>query len=392
MPSDNVRQVGQVRQLQNGKPMKRTNVINVFCIICFAVVWSEPYYCCSDETFTPSLYSWKIDPDEIVAADAHINWSRFVPMGTLGIADDGFPDIPWDKMKNPVLASTHGAIKNQAVLFFQGWFWFFPAVDTPDGRMYVRTRDFSVYECAEDLGYVGMSPRFLYQDGQWHAFSQLSAPDANRRIYYSTSSDLMHWSKPVESWFNVQKGVRHIDVAVAWDHGRYHVGFKSDQQFHVMRSKSDKLDFQWEEPIAVKSAGWCEAYQFIKIEDQWRMVATARGPVGYKTGTNGYTGDHEPYLFTMEGDGSKAEHWSQWTDKTHIALPFSDWNTVMHANTAYLCDWREYDGWFYLFFSGANDSELCRRRGHCKIGVTRSRDLKKWYLPGEMEDTSSKPE
>lgn len=381
-----------IQPLQNEKPTMRTNVFNVVFIKCFAFALSASCFCYGDGEFTPSLYSWKIDPDEIVAADAHIKWSRFVPLGMLGITDDSFPVIPWDKMKNPVLASTHGAIKNQAVLFFQGWFWFFPAIDTPDGRTYVRTRDFSVYECAEDLGYVGMSPRFLYQNGQWHAFSQLSAPDANRRIYYSTSSDLIHWSKPVESWFNVQKGVRHIDAAVAWDHGRYHAGFKSDQQFHVMRSKSSKLDFHWEEPVAVKSAGWCEAFQFIKIEDQWRMVATARGPDGYQTGTNGYTGDHEPYIFTMDGDGSKAEHWAQWTDKTHIALPFSDWNTVMHANTAYLCDWREYDGWFYLFFSGANDSELCRRRGHCKIGVARSRDLKKWYLPGEIEDTYPRPE
>lgn len=58
----------------------------------------------------------------------------------------------------------------------------------------------------------------------------------------------------------------------------------------------------------------------------------------------------------------------------------------MCANSAYLCDWRKYDGHFYLFYAGAMDDRSFERRGHGMIGVVRSRDLLQWRLPGEMRE------
>ena len=333
----------------------------------------------------PSLASWRIDPAHIVSADAHIQWSEFVPMDAASPGDPVFPEIDWQNLKNPILASKYGAIKNQAVLYHDGWFWIFPMVDIEEGRVLVRTRDFKTYEYHKPAILMGDAPRFLADTGAWHALFQLSAPDADRRIYYSSSNNLIDWVVPEEAWPYTQPGTRHIDAALAREGGHYYAGFKSRQQFYVMRSAGEALDFRWEEPVLAHTDGWCEAYQFIKIDGQWRMVATARAPRGFDTGGNFYTGNHEPFIYTMKGDGSQIEHWAHWTDKRHIALPSSDWNQVMRANAAYLCDWREHDGWFYLFFSGANDDTLCRGRGHCKIGVARSRDLVKWYLPGESE-------
>lgn len=335
--------------------------------------------------FTPSLAFWRIDPNDTVPADAHIAWSHFVPMGHIAVTTPGFPEIDWENLQNPILASKHGAIKNQAVLYHGGWFWIFPMVEIKEGAVLVRTRDFKTYEYHKPTIIIGDAPRFLAENGVWHALFQLSAPDADRRIYHALSVTLVDWTTPEEAWPQTQPGRRHIDATIARESGRYYAGFKSGQQFHVMRSVGDAFDFCWEAPVKAHTDGWCEAYQFIKIDGQWRMIATGRAPQGFETGGNGYTGSHEPFLYAMQGDGSELAHWAKWTNKRHIALPFSDWNRVMHANTACLCDWREYDGWFYLFFSGANDDTLCRGRGHSKIGVARSRDLLKWYLPGELE-------
>jgi hypothetical protein len=277
-------------------------------------------------------------------------------------------------------------LKNQAVVFWNGWFWIFGRIDTEYGSMCVRTRDFKRYICHEPRVTVGGAPRMIDHEGLWHALFQLEVPAAGRRIFYANSADLREWSTPREAWPLYRAKTRQIDAAIAWERGHFYAGFKSNQEFYVTRSKSSALDLQWEEPAPVESEGWCEAYQFIKIDGTWRMLATARAPAGYETGGNSYTGSHEPFLYTMAGDGTELAHWAKWTGKTHIALPFSDWNRVMHANAAYLCDWRAHDGWFYLFFAGANDDTTNRGRGHCKVGMARSRDLQKWHLPGEAEN------
>ncbi len=331
--------------------------------------------------------SFAMQPGEAVPADAHLRWPEFVPMDASS-KPEKFPPIDWLGLRNPVLASRHGAIKNQAVVYSGGWFWFFPALQIAQGRACLRTRDFKTYEYYLPRQTVSGAPRLLQHEGRWHALYQLFAKTAERRIFHASSEDLLEWTAPREAWPSFQPGTRHIDAALAWESGHYYAGFKSNQQLYVTRSCSEKLDLAWETPLRAESEGWCEAFQFIRIDGRWRMLATARAPKGYETGGNSYTGSHEPFLYTMDGDGSKLEDWSRWKDKTHVALPFADWNKVMHANSAFLCDWREHDGWFYLFFAGANDDTTNRGRGHGKIGMARSRNLMKWYLPGEPEDPS----
>ncbi len=328
---------------------------------------------------------FEMRPSEVVPEDAHIRWPAFVPMDALAKESDAFPRIDWIGLRNPVLASPYGAIKNQAVIYAEGWFWIFPQLQIAQGKVCLRTRDFKTYGYYLPKQTIGHAPRLLEHGGRWHALYQLFAKTAERRIFHASSGDLREWTASIEAWPECQPGTRHIDAALAWESGHFYAGFKSVQQFYVTRSRSEVLGANWEDPIKAESEGWCEAYQFIKIDGRWRMVATARAPKGFKTGGNSYTGSHEPFLYTMEGDGSRLEHWAHWKNKTHIALPFTDWNQVMHANTGYLCDWRRYDGWFYLFFAGANDDKTNQGRGHGKIGMARSRDLMKWYLPGESE-------
>jgi hypothetical protein len=96
-----------------------------------------------------------------------------------------------------------------------------------------------------------------------------------------------------------------------------------------------------------------------------------------------YTCNHEPFIYTMDGAGSELGDWTRWIEKTHLQVPFEQWNTIMHANSGYLTDWRAYDGYFYLFYAGSVDGDRFDGRGHGKIGVARSRDLREWRVAGD---------
>jgi hypothetical protein len=318
---------------------------------------------------------------------------------------EGGPFINWSDLKNPVLSVPDRMLKDQAVVYFNGWFYVFCSIRFESGDpnrhdkipCIYKTRDFRTYECLydDDLNIrwgstvkrgTG-SPDLTYISGVWHMVRQ-SGPDGTgrRNIFYSMSDDLEDWGPSWQLNPGLRLNARRIDGALAYEGGYYFLGYKSRQRFRVTRSKTGELDGRWlRSRSADAGGGWAENYQFIKIDGTWRMIATARDP-DKPMSINDYTGSHEPFIYTMDGDGSELTHWTRWVDKRHLEVPLEDWNRVMHANSAYLCDWREYDGYFYLFYAGANDSESFERRGHGKIGVVRSRDLADWRLPGEAGD------
>ncbi|MFO8056409.1 MAG: GH92 family glycosyl hydrolase [bacterium] len=310
--------------------------------------------------------------------------------------------IDWENLENPVLAAPNRMLKDQAVIYKESadTFYIFPSnrFDENDPQRktrkecFYRTRDFKTYECIHDpdLKVFHNSPNPGSPDvtrigDKWYMVFQAGAGDYFRRLYYSTSEDLEDWSPARKLAPGNHPDQRQIDGALARHHGYYFLGYKGDQTFYVTRSREKKLDGEWLPPVKVSvDGGWAENYQFLKLEGSWRMMATARDPSKFwKTLIGGaYTGNHEPYLFEMQGDGTRLEHWANWKDRRRLEVPYEDWNQVMHANSSYLCDFREYDGHFYLFYAGSNDSESFQGRGHGKIGVARSRDLITWDTPG----------
>jgi hypothetical protein len=183
--------------------------------------------------------------------------------------------------------------------------------------------------------------------------------------------------------------VRNIDGALA-EHGGYvYLGWKRVQEFYVTRAASPALDGRWEPALRASADGqWAENFQFLAIDGEWRMIATGYDPLFYRCREHPewitYTCNHEPFVSRMDGSGDALEDWTRWVDKTHLAVPFEDWNPVMHANAAFLADWREYNGYFYLFYAGSADGDRFERRGHGKIGVARSRDLVEWRVAGDV--------
>jgi hypothetical protein len=198
---------------------------------------------------------------------------------------------------------------------------------------------------------------------------------------------------------------RNIDGALARAGSHFILGYKKNQKFYVTRSTTGALDGSWDKPLQARPGeresfldyippyytfigGWAENYQFINIDGKWHLIATAYVGTPYqklKSFVFGYTAGHETFIYAMkeEATGDNPKDWSNWVNKTRIEVPDEGWNRVMRSNSGFLCDWREYDGYFYLFYAGADDSDSFAGRGHGKIGVIRSRDLITWELPGK---------
>ena len=303
--------------------------------------------------------------------------------------------LDWNAIVNPILSYPDRMLKDPAVAYRDGFFHFFCSTrfaEPHNGPVpFYRSRDLVTFEECYDENLadgVGSPDVFLHDDRYVMVF-QKSVPGSDdpdyRRLFYSTSADLLTWTERKPLAHELHPTLRCIDATVAFDHGRYVLGYKAWQVFHVAESAS--LDGPWSEPVRAWPGGefdWAENYQFVSIDGTWRMIATARPPVGWPKPSfvNDYVGQHEPFLYTIGGDGSELLHWTRWTAKTHLAVPIEGWNEIMHANSATIVDLRAVDGHFYLFYAGANDGETFDGRGHGKIGVARSRDLVAWDMPG----------
>jgi hypothetical protein len=319
------------------------------------------------------------------------------------------PFIDWAALRNPVLGLDDRRLKDQAVAYRDGWFHLFSSTgfadDDPEAAVkeqsFFRTRDFLTYEPFrdDDLNPPGRgigSPDLVVIDGVWWMVFQWPDPEIpdNRRLFLSSSTDLVDWSAPMELVPDVLVDQSIIDGALIRRGGFFFLGFKwrQPQLFYVTRSETPALDQRWLAaeralaPVDHVLSGFAENFQFIEIDGRLRMLATARDPEGVRC-PNLFTCSHEPFIYDVaDGDGSHLDDWRLWDHKTQLRIPYEGWNPVMHANTGFLNDWREHDGFFYLSYSGSLDSESFEERGHDRIGLARSRDLVHWRLPGDLRD------
>lgn len=303
--------------------------------------------------------------------------------------------VDWQKLHNPILQSDDLMLKDAAVVYRDGWFYLYSSTRLNDGdtrdwsrewRFY-RSRDLATWEPfhpagLDSRGHHPDSPDVTKVGDRYLMVFQSEDAKRDRRLFWSQSKNLYEWSPMHELAPTFRAAERLIDGALAFHNGFYYLGGKATQQFWVSRAKS--LEGPWAEPIQATADGdWAENFQFIRIAGKWRMVATGRVPAGMRPrGTGSYTSGHEPWIYEISGTGDALQDWARWTSKQHLNVPFEDWNKLVHANSAYLCDWREQDGWFYLFYAGSNDDTTFAKRGHAKIGVARSKDLVNWHVAG----------
>jgi hypothetical protein len=304
------------------------------------------------------------------------------------------PFIDWANLKNPILAEPDRCLKNQSVVRHGGKFWLFAFQRFADGDTTGRARiyssddltSFSPHE-PEHLEKLSTSD-LLEHEGRFHLLTQTHSTHTGSplRLLHTTSADLQRFEPLKEIAPQNVPEQRQIDGTLAFVNGRFVLGYKGDQNFYVMQSLGPALDGRWSAPLPASADGeWAEAFHFMQLDGKWRMVATGRDPKGWRC-LNPYVCSHEPFLYEMDGDGSKLEHFGKWVNRRQLKVPIEAWNKEMHANGASLNDWRNEDGHYYLFYAGSDDQDSYGGRSHCKIGVVRSRDLVTWKLPGDLSE------
>jgi hypothetical protein len=314
--------------------------------------------------------------------------------------------IDWSALENPIHGFPDARLKDQAMAWRDGVFYMLVAPHFEDRIEHVHYRSSDLVDWEPYADTMGPDGRFAASinltriDDRWHAVFQTRGPHHpdQSRIYRSTSGDLVNWEPGVEVGPALLPGESTIDGAIFRKAGYYHVVMKwRDPQLPmVTRSLTTELTQDWlpAEQMELQAPanrlglgpGWAENFQLIGIDGRVRLVATARDPEGSRC-PNQYTCSHEPFIYQLAaGDGSEFEHWLAWDHKTHLRVPYEAWNPVMHANTGFINDWREHDGFFYLSYSGSLDADSFDSRGHGKIGIARSRDLVHWRVAGDLRD------
>jgi len=312
----------------------------------------------------------------------------------LGSADPKTVAIAWEKIKNPIISFPEQAAKDMTVRFVDGkWQMLFSYISDNPFRFQIggvnstdlsdwSTDDVKVWDRSVSGGLA--SPEVVQApDGRYvtvfnsHTYDLRSL--SRNKLYYRTSSDFQIWNTMnrlgEKAWSAPED--RLIDAAIAYTEAGIIVVAKKEQTPYFAISTSGSLDGPWKE-IGKPNFASLENYQLLQIDGVWHLLGTTlRQPKGYDRA-------HLPALYRLIGNPSDPQGWLEWERVGILDVPQESWNQgYERANSAHLCDARAADGYFYLFYAGSNDRDSFNGRGHAKIGVARSRDLKNWSIPGQ---------
>lgn len=292
-----------------------------------------------------------------------------------------FP-LDWTSLRNPILQDPARCLKDPSVVYHEGWFYVY------SNRNH-RTQDFRTFT---PLQGTGSQPDVTHNGAQW-IMAHNGAPPASWHEPESAapklrrSNDLVRWT-PAQELLPGLGEARNIDPAIAWDGPYAYVALKRKQKLYVTRMPREALGTTaWESLQQGQLDGaWGEQFQLLTLHGQWHLLATGRRANLFQMlclAWYPYTCNHHPFLYTKQYPGTRLVDWTQWTQRRELRIPQERWNKAMHANGAYLVDWRPHDGYYYLFYAGSADHTRFNNRGHCKLGMARSKDLYTWAVPGQ---------
>jgi hypothetical protein len=311
------------------------------------------------------------------------------------------PEVAWSELHNPILGYPEAAAKDQALIWANGrWHMIFSYV-TNDTTIPGQEHWGIATAASRDLRHWTAPSVWSEQPGGMASPDIVRAPSGTfvstydsppneagptqAKLYYRTSSDLVHWSAPHPLAHDLYPSAaqRMIDPALAWTgHGlilAYKVGTTSETQaFEIAWSRSGSLSGPWTvvgRPDIRLYDDTIENYELLSIDDRWRLVATSN------------TLD-QPWIFTLSGDPKDPTSWLHWVGGYELQIPAEAWNTgtgissvnYEHANSAFLCQ-DSADGYDYLTYAGSQELTRFGGWGHAQIGVARSKDLVHWSVP-----------
>ncbi len=293
----------------------------------------------------------------------------------------------------------------------------------------LTTRDFKEFSGfqlhldGQSEGYVGMcSPSitevagtFILCLNSWGS----NSGDFNQ-LFYLESSDLRTWSDLRPLAVGLTEGVRAIDGALTYRNGIWYLVWKAKGDTLFAYSKD--LDTGWElagsgkgslinsEGVDIADRGnYHENFQFLDIDGTQHLLSTDYNP-------------HHPWLYRISGNPHDTDNWARWTEGRRLYVPSEEFNSIpkdhpavqqndflrsLHPcwddsnrvqivdgldNAAWISDWREYDGHFYIMYGGKNEIGRNRfngtasghgwPRGWNRLGLSRSVDLIHWKPAG----------
>lgn len=320
----------------------------------------------------------------------------------LGNADPATVKIAWERLKNPIVQFDDRASKDVAMQFVDGtWHMTFSNIADRPFRFQIgmiQSQDWSDWSTDRvtvwdqpTAGGLASPDINQLQDGTFVATFNSHSYDrrddkgtTQNKLYYRTSQDFQTWSdsqRLLENFWD-RRDDRLIDGAIAQTDFGIVVGTKKGQTFHLAYSPSGSLAGPWKEIGRPNIPGGLENYQFLQLDGVWHLLGTTlRAPKGFDR-------THLPALYPLAGNPDKPTGWLKWKQVQILEVPQEDWNggdstgnDYEQANAAFLCDARTVDGHFYLFYAGSNETRQFNGRGHAKIGVARSLDLKTWEVP-----------
>ena len=338
--------------------------------------------------------------------------------------------IDWGGLRNPVLALEDWSLKDACVYHHEGLFHIFTSafseerstvahLTTPDWH---RFSDFLLHLTGEALEATGVcSPSILHVDGQFVLTFNTWGQGTHNQLYAMTTRDFADWSdiQPVAA--NLTRGKRCIDLAL-----RYH----ADRWIGVWREGANTTRFAACETLGGDWA-WIgdgvgtlraadgsdetgaemrhENFQLLTLDGVPHLLCTNYDP-------------HHPWLYRMAGDPDDLASWTVWDDGRRLMIPSQRFNSIpkrlpcvqnhdvrrplitcwddpdaVHIvdgldNAAFLCDWRDHDGFFTLLYAGKNEErrnafngtagQRSWPRGWNRLGLARSRDLEHWLPAG----------
>lgn len=311
-----------------------------------------------------------------------------------GDAVSGGPAIDWRNLSNPVYEYPGWSVKDACLIEKDGVFHiYFSAFFWNEGRIRshisgVTTEDFKtfsdplfIWSGMED-GWTGMcSPNIALIDGVYYltynSWGDTHPNGRRNQLFHAKSTDLVEWEKHIQVAADATvhpdgSERRAIDITFEKPGDFWILSWKADQTPQV--AWAEALEGPWT-LLGRPTEQWFENAQFIRIDDEWRMLVTAR---------ENPERQHLPYLLRLaEGDGSEPEHFARWDDWHPIEVPLEGFNTDDRGNAAFLMDRRAIDGYFYLVYAGNTQKRTHAGRGDNRLGLMRSRDLDTWVVPGD---------
>jgi hypothetical protein len=301
-------------------------------------------------------------------------------------AERGKARVAWTKLRNPIFAPDH-MVKDQAIRLVDGRWHLFYSERTEQGpgggTGHSVSRDLASWDEARMVRQWGSPDITRGADGRYLITYQQQLPDNPEisKLHYVAAKKLAgKWSEPVRLAPGIFEEDRTIDGAFAHTRNGLFLLFKRGlhtspvQHDEVAWSPSGSPDGPWSY-VGEPDIPLSENFQLLQIGGAWHVLVTEI-PI------------HRPKLYRLAGDPNDPESWRHWTFVRQLDVPAEAWNggetpgiTHETANSAYLCDARRLDGYWYLLYAGSSELATFEGRGHAKIGVARSKDLERWEVP-----------